>query len=183
MSPHSENNREDTGLSQHDEPVFLVVGQLGKPHGIRGEISFRIHTDFPERLAPGKVLYLGDEKRTYTIVRVRGGGDRLIMLFEGYSDRDQVAELRNLLAFVRSDEVPGLEEGDFYYHELIGLKVVTDDGRDLGILEEIIDTNANDVFVVRSGDGSEILLPDIDDVVLEIDLDQERMLVHLIDGL
>lgn len=183
MSPHSENNREDTGLSHSDEPVFLVVGQLGKPHGIRGEISFRIHTDFPERLAAGKVLYLGDDKVPYTIVHVRGGGDRLIMLFEGYSDRDHVAELRNMLAFVRSDEIPELEDGDFYYHELLGMHVVSDDGQELGILEEIINTNANDVFVVRAEDGREILLPDIDDVVLEIDLDEERILVHLIEGL
>ena len=183
MSQQNENSNADTGSSHDDEPVFLVVGQLGKPHGVRGEISFRILTDFPDRLAPGKVVYVGDDKTVYTLQNVRGGGERLIFSLEGFGDRDHAALLRNELVYVRSDEIPDLDDGDFYYHDLIGLRVITDDGRELGTLEEIIDTGANDVFLVIAEDGSELLLPAIDDVVLDIDLDEETILVHMIDGL
>lgn len=183
MSQQSDNSNEMTGSSNSDEPVFLVIGQLGKPHGVRGEISFRILTDFPERIAPGKVIYIGDEKTPHPILQVRGGGERLILSFDGFFDRDQIALLRNELVFVRSDEIPDLDEGEFYLHDLLGLRVVTDDGRDLGLLEEIIETGANDVFVVISDEGKEFLLPVIDDVVLAIDLEEETILVHIIEGL
>ncbi len=182
MSQQSDDSLENTGLSNEDKPVFLVIGQLGRPHGVRGEISFRIHTDFPERIIPGKSVFLGEKYRPFTIRSVRGGGGRLILSIEGVDGRDEAALLRNLLVYVRSDEIPDLED-DYYYHELLGLKVITDDGRTLGNLVEIIETGANDVFVVTSATGEEILLPAIDDVVLEIDIPQKTILVHMISGL
>jgi 16S rRNA processing protein RimM len=76
-----------------------------------------------------------------------------------------------------------LPEGEFYVHEIIGMKVVTDEGEELGVLVEMIETGANNVYVVRREEGPDVLLPDIEEVVLEVDVENKRMTVHLIEGL
>ena len=114
---------------------------------------------------------------------MRGSDDRKIIALEGIDDRDVAAFLRNQLVFVPSAEEPPLPEGEYYHHQLIGLKVQTPEGRDLGALSEILLTGANDVYVVLGPDGSELLLPAIGDVVLNIDLELGRILVNLIPGL
>lgn len=183
MSPDKVSESNNAGSSNFDEPVFLVIGQFGRPHGVRGEIQFRPFTDFPERLTPGKVILVGDSHTPYTIKGVRGAVSRMILSFEGIADRDQAALLRNELVFVDSSELPDLDEGEYYHHELLGLRILTEDGQDLGVLSEIIDTPANEVFLVLRSDGSELLLPAIDDVILEIDPEGEAIYVRVPAGL
>jgi len=166
------------------EPLFLAVGQLRRPHGVRGEIRMEVLTDFPERLTPGMTVYVGPRRIPLRIKHIRWQNEVMLISFEGYEDRDRVGLLRNMVVAVPADEAPPLPENEFYYHEILGLRVVTDDGRELGVVAEIMETGANDVFVVQpEGGGAEILLPDIDDVVLEIDTDRGVMTVHLLPGL
>ncbi len=170
--------------SSADEPLYLAVGQLRRPHGVRGEIRMAVWTDFPERLIPGRTVYVGPRRLPLRLRSVRRHGEMLLVAFEGYEDRDQVGVLRNMLVAVPAAEAPPLPEGEVYYHQLLGLQVVTEQGRPLGTLTEILETGANDVFVVRSPEsGKEILLPDIADVVLRIDLEAGVMTVHLLPGL
>ncbi len=166
------------------EPLFLAVGQLRRPHGVRGEIRMEVLTDFPERLTPGMTVYVGPRRLPLRIRRVRWQNEVMLISFEGYEDRDRVGLLRNMVVAVPADQAPPLPENEFYYHEVLGLRVVTDDGRELGEITEIMETGANDVLVVKpKGGGAEILLPDIDDVVLEIDTERGVMTVHLLPGL
>ncbi len=166
------------------EPLFLAVGQLRRPHGVRGEIRMEVLTDFPERLTPGMTVYVGPRRLPLRIRRVRWQNEVMLISFEGYEDRDRVGLLRNMVVAVPADQAPPLPENEFYYHEVLGLRVVTDDGRELGEITEIMETGANDVLVVQpKGGGAEILLPDIDDVVLEIDTERGVMTVHLLPGL
>ncbi len=164
-------------------PAFLLVGILRRPHGVRGEIIMSVMTDFPERLKPGTTFYLGPQHQPVTLKSIRVHNAGKIISLEGYNDREEVGMLRNHELFVRADDRPPLPEGEYYLHEIIGLKVVTDEGENLGVVADWIETGANGVWIVRDEEGKEILLPDIDDVVLEIDTDQGQMTVHILEGL
>jgi 16S rRNA processing protein RimM len=142
-----------------------------------------IMTDFPERLKPGMVLFLGIEHTPVTIKSLRHHNRGLLIALEGFNSREEVAVFRNYELFVRADDRPPLPEGEYYLHQIIGLNVVSDEGQNLGVITEWIETGANGVYIVRDEAGKEILLPDIDEVVLKIDLENQQMTVHLLEGL
>lgn len=171
-------------LQPRSEPEFLVVGKLRKPHGLRGEIIMSVWTDFPERLIPGAQLLIGETQQPCRIAAVRPHRQDLLIAFEGYSDRDQVGVFRNQLVYVRADDRPALAEGEYYLHQLLGLQVIEiETERPLGVVEKVIETGANDVLLVRTPAGDEILLPDIDAVVKDIDLEKKELQVTLLPGL
>ncbi len=166
-------------------PEFLVVGKLHRPHGLRGDMLMSVWTDFPERLTAGVRLYVGEDRTPMQVRSLRQHGKGFLVAFEGYADREQAGSLRNQLVFVKAEDVPALEEGEYYLHQLLGLRVI-DDANDavLGTVAKIIETGgANDVFLVRAEDGTELLLPDIEPVVLDIDTEGGEMRVHLLPGL
>lgn len=166
------------------EPEFLVVGKLRKPHGLRGEMLMSVWTDFPGRLQPGNILYVGVEHHPLKIESVRWHRQDLLIAFGGLLDREQVGEFRNQILSVRAADSPELDVGEYYLHQLLGLQVIeAATGHLLGAIEEIIATGANDVFLVRAPNGGEILLPDIESVILAIDLEKSQIRVHLLPGL
>jgi 16S rRNA processing protein RimM len=165
------------------EPFFLAVGQLRRPHGVRGEMNMVIYTEFPERLQPGTQLFIGERHQPVVVSRRRWHRSVLLIAFEEYPDRTSVEVLRNQTVFIQADHLPELPEGEYYQHELLDLQVVTDAGEMLGGVVEILETGANDVLVVEADGEEEILLPLTDEVVQEIDLDKGLIKVHLIPGL
>lgn len=164
-------------------PLFLAIGKLRRPHGVRGEILMDVITDFPERIKTGVSVYLGPQYQELIIRSVRSNAGTLLVAFEGFNNLEEVGELRNLYLYVRADDRPPLPAGEYYHHQLIGLPVVTDEGQKLGVLAEILSNVANDIYVVRPEQGPEILLPAIDTVILDIDLQQGEIRVHLLEGL
>jgi len=187
MKLESNDNKGDStkniGSSNPDEPIFLVVGKIRKPHGVRGEVSMEVLTDFPERLVPGVVVYIGEDFSPEKIAAVRWHKDLLLVRFTNFQDRESVAVFRNKFVYVHSDDRPQLAEGEYYHHELIGLKVVTDEGEQLGILIKILMTGANDVYVIQDEKGKELLLPAIASVIMNIDVNRGEMIVRLLPGL
>ena len=175
--------KKQAGAPEVVPPAFLLVGILHRPHGVRGEMIMSIMTDFPERLKPGTKLYLGVEHEQVTIKSLRHHNRGQLIALEGYESREAVSHLRNYELFVSAADRPPLPDGEFYLHQIIGLQVVSDQGQELGRVAEWIETGANGVYIVRDEEGNEVLLPDIDEVVLKIDLDNQQMVVHLIDGL
>lgn len=174
----------NTGSPAEGEPVYLAVGLLRRPHGVRGEIMLEIQTDFPERLEVGETFYIGDDYLPVTISTRREHNKGLLLSFKGIQDRDEIGRFRNQRLYVRLSDWPPLPEGEYYDHELIGLTVIEEaTGKTLGELKEIITTGANDVYVVESESGSEILLPAIPDVILDVDLAGHQMSVYLLPGL
>jgi len=183
MSRETSPPQAGSGSPPDGEPVYLVVGKLRRPHGVSGEILMEIITDFPERLRPKTMVYIGETHETHTIAGCRNHNDGLLLRFDNYADRDQVGVLRNEFVYVQAEDRPELPDGEYYHHQLIGLRVITDDERDLGVLTQIIETGANDVYVVVDDDGRESLLPAIPSVVLNVNLDSNTMSVHLLEGL
>jgi len=176
----SDNNQ--TGSPKTGEPVFLAIGRLGKPHGVRGEINLHVMTDFPERIQPGTQVFLGDAHDVHTITAVREHTKTLLVRFKYVNSREDVGLLRGQMVYRAMADVPTLPDGEFYQHQLIGLQVYEGE-RLLGELAQIIHTGANKVYVVRKPEGGELLLPAIDDVIQTIDLEAKQILVQLMPGL
>ena len=167
---------------------FLVIGQLGRAHGVKGEIRMLLLTDFPERLQSGLIMYIGEQHKPVRITNCRGlghssGQEVMLVTFEGYNDREKVEALRCQMVYVRTDERPPLPEGEYYQHQLLGLRVMDEVGKALGVLVDILRTGANDVYIIKAETGREILCPAIDSTMLGVDLEQGEMRVHLLPGL
>ena len=179
-------NAGNPGSPSAGEPVvYLAVGTLRRSHGIRGDILTDVMTDFPERLKPGTYLYVGDKKQPLKITRRRPHNDGLILGFEGINNAEQTAKYRAQTVYVPAKDRPALPEGEYYHHQVLGITVVDEAGAVLGTLTEIIETGANDVYVVSDGGSParEILIPAIKQVLLDVDLDKKTMRVHLLPGL
>jgi len=172
-----------SGSSFPGEPEFLVVGKLGKPHGVRGEIVMDIFTEFPERFKQGITVYVGEQFLPLQITNVRSHSRGILLSFEGYQSRGEAAELRNLLVQVPTADRPDLPNGDFYHHQLLGLYVIDEKGTRLGLITTILETGANDVLVIQSESGAEMLIPAIESVVKDIDLEEKQVMIHLLPGL
>ena len=167
----------------------VVVGRIGKPHGIRGEVSVESRTDEPERrFAVGAVLTTetprggaphGPGRPTRLTIRtVRWHLDRLLVTFDEVADRNaaEVARGLVLLADVPEDEVPEDPE-EFYDHQLVGLRVVTTDGNTVGEVGSVVHGAAQDLLVVNAEDGREVLVPFVAALVPEVDLAGRRVVV------
>jgi 16S rRNA processing protein RimM len=166
------------------EPEFLAVGKLRRPHGVRGEILMSVWTDFPERLKPGVVVFVGDDHNPIHIRNVRWHREDLLIAFDEYPVREDVGLLRNQVLWVHVDDLPSLQDGELYKHQLIGMTVIDDASSEpIGRISEILETGANDVYIVRNEHGSEILLPAIDQVILKIDVENHEIRVHILPGL
>ncbi len=179
----AQRKQKRSGSPQIGEPEFLVIGHLHRPHGVRSELLMGVMTDFPERIKAGVTVYLGEDHKPVTIAGVRHHNKGVLIKFEEYPTREDIEFIRNWPVFVRVDDRPELPEGEFYYHELIGLRVITDTEQELGLVAEILETGANNVYIVRNEAGEEFLLPDIPDVVLDLDLEAREMRVHVLPGL
>jgi 16S rRNA processing protein RimM len=173
----------DAGSPLKGEPVFLAVGKLRRPHGLHGEIIMDVLTDFPERLRPGITLYVGPKHQPLRLRSHRWHSVALLVAFEGYNTPEQAGELRNHLAYVKTADRPPLPEGEYYHHQLIGLKVVSEQGEVLGKVTEILATGANDVYVVRAEIGPEILIPAVEEFVQTVDLEHGELRVRITPGL
>ncbi len=172
-----------SGSPRSGEPVFLAVGRLGRPFGVEGEIFMAVYTDFPDRIEPKSTLFVGDKYKPLIVKKTRWHSGKLVIAFEGFTTREEVGELRNQWVTVRTADRPPLPEGEFYHHQVLGLQVITETGEHLGAVKEILTTGANDVYLVKTVDGGEILLPAIESVVIEINLSEKVMRVRLLPGL
>ena len=179
----SEIDGHRSGSPKTGEPEFLAVGRLRKPHGVRGEMSMEVHTDFPERFNVGKVMFVGQDRQPFTIRSVRKHNQLLLIAFEGVEDREEAGVLRNRWVFVRTQDRPELPEGEYYHHQILGLAVQTTQGRDLGNVVEILMTGANDVLIVKDVTQREVLLPVTDEVITQVDLTEGVVIVRLLPGL
>lgn len=142
-----------------------------------------IYTDLPERLRPQMVIYAGENHLPLTICRRRTHNEGLLLAFEGFTTPEQVGRFRNQILYAAWADAPELPEGEYYQYELLGLDVEDEAGKFLGKLTEIMQTGANDVYVVTNEAGRELLLPAIAEVVLDVNLSTKTMKVHLLPGL
>nr|WSZ98744.1 ribosome maturation factor RimM [Streptomyces sp. NBC_00857] len=164
----------------------LVVGRIGRAHGIKGEVTVEVRTDEPElRLGPGAVLATEPASAgPLTIETGRVHSGRLLLRFEGVRDRTGAEALRNILLIAEIDpeELPEDPE-EFYDHQLMDLDVVLADGTEIGRITEISHLPSQDLFIVERPDGSEVMIPFVGEIVTEIDLEEQRAVIDPPPGL
>ena len=169
------------GSLNSNEPAFLVLGKLRRPHGVMGEITLDLYSNLPELLVVDKVVYIGENHQTYTLKAKRMKGEFFLLKLEGVDDRSSASELTNALLYTPTDQLPKLPDGDYYIHQLIGIDVFDSDEQYLGILAQILETGANDVYLVKDQQGKEVLIPAVEDFVIDVDLDARKMIVAKIE--
>lgn len=175
-------------MPAHDDNSFMKLGKILRPHGIRGELRLQVMTAYPERIPYLETIYLAPERRphqrkAYTLVKARFHRDLVLLTLEGIESRTDADTLRGQVVSVPFDEGAPLEAGEFYVYQMIGMDVYTLAGEWLGQIERIFETGANDVFIVKGGSRGEVLIPDIEDVVKSISLENKRVDIDPIPGL
>ena len=165
---------------------LVVVGEVVKPHGIRGEFSVINHADSPSLYAPGRSLWLRAPKGAERVVEIlasRPHQGRMLVTVKGVADRDAAEALRGCEVLVRTRDLPELEDDEIYLHEIVGFDVVLADGAAVGVLESFLDLPGQDVWLIRGEGGREILLPATEETVPEIDAEARRIVIDPPPGL
>jgi 16S rRNA processing protein RimM len=168
---------------------LLTVGRLVNTHGIRGEVKILSYTDFPDvRFGSGKKLIVVPETGSKFEVIVESAREHkgmFITKLKGYNDINQVEKYKGSLLKVPSADLVELPENEYYFHQIIGCEVYTEEPESklLGTITEILTPGANHVWVVKPAKGQDILIPVIDDVVLDVDVEAKRVTIHLMEGL
>ena len=164
---------------------YLEIGQIVNTFGIKGRVKVKPFTDDNKRFDRLEKVYIKNKEKLkeYQIEEVKYHKDMILIKFRGIENPEQANLLRNSYLMIDREEEKPLEEGTYYIVDMIGMDVYTDEGEKLGNIEDIFNTGSNDIYVVKNELGKQILLPAISDVVKNIDMENKKMVVHLISGL
>lgn len=163
----------------------LQVGVISSTHGIRGEVKVFPTTDDPNRYKKLKNVYLdtGRELLSLEIQGVKFFKQFVIVKFKGIDNINDIEMYKGKSLFVdRKDAVP-LKKDEYYIADMVGIAVFTEDGEEFGVLKDVMETGANDVYIITSKEHGEVLVPAIKQCILGVDVENRRMDIHLLDGL
>jgi 16S rRNA processing protein RimM len=159
-----------------DEPT-IVVGRITKARGLKGELAVEVRSENPGRFEPGAHLFLEDG-RELVVARSNEHGKRTFVTFEGVHDRTGAEALQGQLLVIPQTWLPELPEGEYWPFQLIGCEVVTEGGRVVGTLTEVLPMPANDIWVAVDDAGEETLIPAIRDVIIRVDPEAKRVEIY-----
>jgi len=164
--------------AKHTDKEFIVIGKIGAPHGLKGEVRVISLTDFPDRFKSLQKVYIDDV--SVDITSVRDNKQFILLCFKQYTSREQVMLLSGRLIKIDRAEAVPLAAGEYYTFDIIGLDVYDEHGLLLGKVMEVLKTGSNDVYVVGSkGNAKQVLIPALKKVVQEINIAEGRMSVIL----
>lgn len=164
---------------------YLRVGVISSTHGIRGEVKVYPTTDDIKRFEELKevILDTGKEYIPLEIAGVKYFKNLAILKFKGIDNINDIEKYKGKDLLVSRDNAVELEEDEYFIYDLIDSEVFEEDGNKLGVLAEILTTSANDVYVVKTDDNKEILLPAIKDCIIDVDVQNKKITAHIMDGL
>lgn len=175
-----------------DPESLLLVGRIWRAHGTRGEMKIIPETDSPERFQDLTVIYAGSTAAAaaadpHDVESVRfqptKRGSIVIVKLDGIDSREDAESMRKSAVFAREEDLPPLEEGEFFIHDLIGLEVVTVDGAHVGSVQDVIDGPAQPILVVAREEGGSAMIPAVDEFIEEVDPMGRRITIRPIEGL
>jgi 16S rRNA processing protein RimM len=162
-------------MQRDPDEGFVAVGRVLGPFGLKGELRLQSLTDNPDRFAPRSKLWIGAQPVTVAASREAQG--YVYVTLKGFPDRTAVERFRQAIVQVPESALPALPEGEHYRYQLVGLDVFDTTENRLGVLEEVLETGANDVYRVRTLEGGELLIPALGSVVISVDLTEKRIVV------
>src|SRR5690625_225019 len=163
-----------------------LVGKILNTHGIKGEVKVKQITHFIERFQVGETVYVENSSENIKPLKIdsfRTQKNNLLLHFEGYNSIEAAEALKGMELKIKEDQLTPLDANEYYYHEIIGCEVFTTGSERIGIVESILSPGANDVFIVRSENDREILIPYIEPVVKEVDVKAKKIIIELMEGL
>lgn len=175
--------RSEQSESARQPPDFLAVGRIVRPHGIRGALLVAPISEQLLGLKDGAEVRVGADRSPMIFRELRRHGGRWLLWLDGIHGREEAEVLRGQELALPLKDLPPLPDGTFYHWQILGLRVQSDEGVQLGTVAEILTTGANDVYVVTDETGEDLLLPAIESVILRVDLEDGEIIVHLIPGL
>ena len=164
---------------------LLQVGVITTTHGIRGEVKVFPTTDDPKRFLDLKNVILDDGKTTLDleIQNVKFFKNLVILKFKGIDNINDIEKYKKAGLYVTREDAVELEEDEYFIADLIGMDVISDEGEQLGTISDVLQTGANDVYVISSKGQKDLLLPAIHECILDVNVDEKRMTVHVMEGL
>lgn len=174
-------------MSRTDFPYWenlVTIGKCVKPHGLHGEIGVKPITDFPERFEETVHVFAHkqqDPVRPLEIEAVRNHSGGFLIKFKGVKTKDAAAALRGFFLAVPDDELVELEEDEFWHWELEGLRALDFDGNEIGVLAEVIESPAHDLYLIKTPGGREHLVPAVREFVPEIDIEKGIVVVKILE--
>lgn len=163
----------------------LQVGVISSTHGVRGEVKVFPTTDDVTRFRQLKKVYLdtGREMLPLEIQNVKFFKQFAILKFKGIDNINDIEKYRGKSLMIDREDAVDLDEDEYFIADMIGMKVCTEDGSEFGTLKDVMETGANDVYIIDSLEHGEVLIPAIRECILDLDMDEERMTIHLMEGL
>ena len=164
---------------------LLKVGVITTTHGVRGEVKVYPTTDEPERFLDLEYVLLdtGKELRRLDIKNVRFFKNLVILKFDGIDNINDIEKYKRCSLYVTREHAVALEEDEYFIADMIGMEVCTEDGNIFGTLKDVIETGANDVYVIENAEHGEVLVPAIKECIRSVDIEKGQMMIHLMDGL
>lgn len=163
----------------------LQVGVISSTHGVRGEVKVFPTTDDVTRFRQLKKVYLdtGREMLPLEIQNVKFFKQFAILKFKGIDNINDIEKYRGKSLMIDREDAVDLDEDEYFIADMIGMKVCTEDGSEFGTLKDVMETGANDVYIIDSPGYGEVLIPAIRECILDVDMDEDRMTIHLMEGL
>lgn len=172
----------ESGITPVAQTNLLVLGRVVAPRGVDGELKIDLEANNAAWIGSLQRVYLGEERLLHTVRRARLHQGQGLLLLEQITDRDAAERWRGAWVYIAAEDVPVLGQDEYRVDSILGLRVVTVEGEELGVVSEIIATRANDVYAVRGPQG-DILLPAVKQVIVAVDLGAGVMTVKLLDGM
>lgn len=171
-------------MSEQIEIEWATIGKVVALFGLRGDLKVRLLTDIPNRFAALDAVYVGPDHVRYLIKSVQAyKGEMVLLRLEGFADATAAEALRDLDICIPLSTLAELPPDSYYQHDIIGLRVFTEDGGEVGEVVDIMVTGSNDVYVIKTTEGREVLIPAIKDVIIRIDLICGTMHIDSMPGL
>ena len=175
----------------HNPDALLLMGRVGKVHGVRGEVKVIPETDDPDRFAALKTVFLGrtpEDAAPHSVASVRfqqgKRGAIVVLKLDSINTREEAAALQRKAVFAVEEDLPPLDDDEFFLHDLIGLAVVTEEGEAIGAVKEVLELPAHLVYVVARPDKPDAMIPAVPAFIAEVDVhDAQRLVVRPIEGL
>lgn len=162
----------------------LEIGKIVNTHGLRGEVKIVPWTNTPDVFEDIEYVYIkGREEKKYEVLNVKYQKNNIIVKFKGLDDINYAEALKNCIVTTDREQLGELDEGEYYITDLIGCEAVSEEGKIYGKLIDVINTGSRDIYVIKRDGMKDLLIPVIDDVVLDIDIDAKKITVRLMEGL